>query len=119
MRLLLADDHALRAVDNKCALVRHQREIAHEDVRDDDFITGFTVDQGYPAVQRRGEGHIPFKAQFFAVFWLFKPVLEAKFLRLAAVAGEVELQIAVKTLNRADLIKEFCQPFFLKPSKRL
>ena len=40
----LADDDALGAINNKCALARHQREITHEDVFFDD-LAGLFIDQ--------------------------------------------------------------------------
>ncbi len=101
----LAHHHALGAVDDKRALLGHEREVAHEDVRDQHLVARLAVDQRHPHVQRRGVGHIALQAHFLAVLRLLEPVGQAELLRLPARSRQIQLQIAVKALNRADFVE--------------
>jgi len=114
----LAYDHALGAVDDEGALLRHQGEVAHEDIGDGDLIPGFTVDQRHPDVKRCGIGDVALQADFFAVLGFFEPVLQSKLLRFRRFAGEVEPQVTIKALNRADLVKQFAQALLEEPVER-
>jgi len=115
----LAHHHALGAVDDERPLLGHQREIAHEDVRDDDLIAGGAVDQRDLHVERGRKGDIPFKAGFFGVFGLFEPVSQAKLGCFGAAAGEVEPEVAVEAFDRANLVEQLAQTFRAKPFKRI
>ena len=77
----LADDDALGAVDDKCAFLGHQREVAHEDalLLDD---AGFLIGQPHGHVERRGVGSVAFATLIFGVFWL-----------LEGIVGDDELQL--------------------------
>ncbi len=66
----LRDDHALGAVDDEGALVRHERDVAHIDVLLLDvldrpgarFFLGLKDDQAQLDLQRRGIGHVALDA---------------------------------------------------------
>jgi hypothetical protein len=60
----LAHDHALRAVDHERALVRHEREIAHEDLLVGDALDLARLgrDQADAHAQRRRVRHVAFAA---------------------------------------------------------
>ena len=62
----LTDHHALRTVDDKAAVVRHQREIAHKDLLVHNFprVVSNQPDLDF---ERRRIGGVPFAALVFAV----------------------------------------------------
>ena len=71
----LRHDHALGAVDDEGALVRHERDVAHVDVLLLDvldrtgsrFLVGLEHDQAQLDLQRRGIGHVTLDALFNVV----------------------------------------------------
>ncbi len=78
----LRDDHALGAVDDEGALVRHERDVAHVDVLLLDvldrtgsrFLVGLEHDQPQLDLQRRGIGHVALDALFNVVLRILELV---------------------------------------------
>ncbi|MNS62059.1 hypothetical protein D3C72_951060 [compost metagenome] len=78
----LRDDHALGAVDDEGALVRHERDVAHVDVLLLDvldrtgarFFLGLKDDQAQLDLQRRGIGHVALDAFFDVVLGVLELV---------------------------------------------
>ena len=78
----LRHDHALGAVDDEGALVRHERDVAHIDVLLLDvldrtgsrFLVGLEHDQAQLDLQRRGIGHVALNALLDVVLRLFELV---------------------------------------------
>ena len=67
----LAHDNALRAVDDEGALLRHEREIAHEH-RLLLHLSGFFINKAHGDAQRRGIVNIPLLTFFHRVFRVIK-----------------------------------------------
>ena len=63
----LAHDDAFRAVDDKGAVVRHQRQIAHKYFLIDDLVGNF-IDQADLNSERQRERCVPVAALLFVVF---------------------------------------------------
>ncbi len=63
----LRNDNALRAVDDKCAVVCHEREIAHENVAFEQFARRFVV-QAHGNAQRRGVVYVALLAFLDGIF---------------------------------------------------
>ncbi len=99
----LRDDDALGAVDDEGALLRHQREVAHEDLLLLD-LARLLDDELDVHAQRRREGSVAL------------PALVLRVLRLAeAVVGEAQLQtVTCEVLDRRDLVEELAQTFCLE-----
>ena len=72
----LTDDDALRTIDDKCAVVSHQREIAHEDILLFD-LAGLTIYQPHLYVQGSGIGNV----SFFAFFHIILGLSQAKIIK--------------------------------------
>ena len=80
----LADDHALGAVDDKGAVIGHQRHVAHINRLFLDIPDGFGAgiliqiphDQTENHLQRRGIGHAALNAFLNVVFRLFQLVMD-------------------------------------------
>ena len=70
----LADDDALRAVNNEGSMLGHQGEVAHKNVGFLDF-TGFTVFQAYKNLQRSRVGQIPLAAARHGILRLIQAVV--------------------------------------------
>ena len=76
----LRDDDALSAIDDKGALIRHERDIAHIDVllfnvldrAGAGFFVRFKHDQAQLDLKRRGIGHVALGALFHIVFGRLK-----------------------------------------------
>ncbi len=95
----LGDDHPLGAVDDKGALVGHERDVAHVDVLLLDvldraragFLVGLEHDQPQLHLQRRGVGHVALDAFLDVV------------LRVLELVGHVfEHRALVEILDRED-----------------
>ena len=113
----LRDDDPLGAVDDKGALVRHERDVAHVDVLLLDvldrtgarLLVGFEHDQAQLDLQRRGIGHVALDALLDVVFGLFELVGDVlKDCALVEVLDrehrlEHRLDALVATLARTDL----------------
>ena len=102
----LADDHALGAVDDERAVLRHERHVAHVDVLlldiDDRLGLGLRIDleggQAQGDAHRRGVGEAALAA-------LVGVVLR----RLELIAVEVEVRRAGEILDREDRAKRLLQ----------
>ncbi len=62
----LGDDHALRAVDDKGTVLRHQRQIAHKDVLFEDLVLDL-VDEAHLYAQGKGVSSVAVAALLFVV----------------------------------------------------
>ena len=103
----LAHDHALGAVDDEGAVVRHQRHIAHVDglfldVADRagaGVLIDVPDDQAEDHLERRGIGHAPLDALLDVVFGLLELVID-----------ELEPAAAGKIVDRENGLEDFLQP---------
>ena len=102
----LAHDHALRAVDHERALVRHEREIAHEDLLVGNTLdfARFRRDKTDAHAQRRAVGHVALAAFLDRVLGLAERVL-----------AELQDQVTGEVLDRRDRIERFLQPLRDEP----
>ena len=113
----LRHDHALGAVDDEGALVRHERDVAHIDVLLLDvldrtgsrFLVGLEHDQAQLDLQRRGIGHVALDALLDVVLGLFELVRDVfqdgAFVEVLDREHRLEdrLDALVATLARTDL----------------
>ena len=99
----LADDDALRAVDDECARIRHEREIAHEHFLFLD-LARLAVHEAHIHAQWRGIGHI-------ALLALVEIIL--RFAERKGLKGKDE--ISREILNRRDIAENLCEPHLKKP----
>ena len=104
----LADDDALAAVDDERAVLRHQREVAHKDFAFLD-LAGLVVGQADQHLERRGIGHIALAA-------LRQRVLGRLVQR---VIDELELQVAIKIINRRNVIEDLAEILLEKTLVRI
>ena len=104
----LADDDALGAVDDECALVGHPRVVAHVDALALD-LAGLLDEELDVDVERLAEGQVLRPALLLGV--LGRPELVVEELELHDLAGEV--------LDRADLIEQFAKPLVDEPGERV
>ena len=73
----LRNDDALRAVNDKGAVLRHQREIAHKDVLIDDFFLHL-IDKAHFYPKRHGIGRVAVAALFFVILGLVSEFVTEK-----------------------------------------
>ncbi len=104
----LADDDALRAVDDEGAGRGHEREVAHEDVLDDGLVDVAAIEHD-AHVERRGVAHIALHALLDIVLGLAEPVAQVETLDFGPLAGEEKLEVAIEAFNRRDLVKKLRQ----------
>src|SRR5262249_61289742 len=93
----LAHHHALGAVDDEGALLRHEREIAHEDI----FFLNLArllLSEARLYIERSGIGRVALAALVLGVFGLTKGLLGDDELQLEILVGEI--------LDGRDLGKE-------------
>ena len=102
----LAHDHALGAVDHERALVRHEREIAHEDllVRNALDFARLGGDQADADAQRGAVRHVAFAALFNCILRIAERML-----------AEFEDQVPGEVLDRANRIERLGQTLGLEP----
>ncbi len=104
----LAHNHALGAIDHECAVIGHERHIAHEHVLLLDILHGFCAgilvdiehDQPQLDLERCCIGHVALHALLDIVFRL-----------LQLVADEFEHACLVEVLDRKGRLKDPLEPF--------
>jgi hypothetical protein len=104
----LADDDALGAVDDEGALLRHDREVAHEHRLLFD-LAGVAVHEAGADEDRRGVGHVLLLALLHRELGRRAQVL------VEGVELELELQRFGEVLDRADVAERVRQPFVEEP----
>ena len=95
----LGDHHPLGAVDDEGAVLRHERQVAHEELLLLD-LARLLDQQLHTDAQRRGEGRVAQAALALAVLRFLEPVLAEA--QLHAIAREVG--------DRGDLVEQLAQP---------
>jgi len=109
----LADNNALRAINNEGAVVGHQGEVTHEDVLRG-YLTSLAVDEAGTNPQRRSIGHVSIPALGLGVLWLTEP--EA--LRPGS-RTKMQFQILVEADDRRDFLEQLLQTLRLEPAERV
>ena len=94
----LADDDALAAVDDERAVFGHQREIAHEYFGFLHFAR-LVIGQADEHLERRCVGHIALATFFQRILRRF----------IQRIIDELQLQIAVKIINRRNIVENLAQ----------
>ena len=94
----LADDDALAAVDDERAVFGHQREIAHEYFGFLHFAR-LVIGQANEHLERRCVGHIALATFFQRILRRF----------IQRIIDELQLQIAVKIINRRNIVENLAQ----------
>ena len=102
----LGNNNTFGAIDNKCARVRHNREIAHEKIMLLDFA-GFLIDELDFDLQRSGISSISRLAFIDAVLFF-----------LEIVFAEMQRPFMSTILDRRNIRKYIPQPFFTEPFVR-
>ncbi len=101
----LGNNHALRAVHDECAAVRHQGEVAHIDFRFLDFAA-FLIEQPRRHAQRGGISGVPDLALLHAV---------VRLVGIQLVIDKVQHEVAGIVGNAGNFPEHFLQAFVQKP----
>ena len=108
----LADHDPLGAVDDEGALVRHHREVPHEDGLLLD-LPGLRVHEPRPDEHRGGIGHVLLLALLLGELGRRAQV------GVGRVVLELEAQLAGEVLDRADVGERFGQTLVQEPAERV
>ena len=104
----LADDDALRTVNDEGTLAGHERKVTHEDVLLDDLSSFFVGEAGFDG-ERRGIGSVAVAAFVLGIFGFAEWFGRDDKFKFQVLAGEI--------FDGGDFAKEFAQAFLLEPFK--
>ena len=97
----LGDDDALRAVDDKGTVLRHEREIPHIDVRFDDFVLHFVV-KAHPHFEGKRIGCVAVAALLLVILRLVPE----------RVIEEIQLEVIGEVGDRGKILENIADPLF-------
>ena len=97
----LRNDYALRAVDDKRAVLRHEREVPHVDVRFDNFVLHF-IAKAHPHFKGKRISRVAVAALLLVILRLVPE----------RVIEEIEFEVIGEVRDRRKILEDIADPLF-------